>query len=188
MTIYLHSCTQGTLEICYRGDYTPDHREASQRERQGFKKVKLDPWRHGAIEIPSGADAGNIIGQLQAAGGISYDQLRTLPGTVTASFLYDPLRRPTLSERDDVVKHNRGVKTEEGQRRRLRAALGADQQLTSNLVDRGMPEAMRPPETQVEWEQDADSEQDERGRLEQGFKVKPNADAPRPRPNRRRAA
>lgn len=172
MTIYLHNCTQGQLEICYRGDYTPPGRDATQRERQGFKRVILKEWGPGSIEVPAGADLTDLLDQMKCAGGIATGD--PLPHGTTASFIYDVIKRPTLAERDRVVKHNRGIKTDEGATRRRNAAISVDNMLMQNLVDRGLPGDMRPPETTVEFEQTEESEQDDRGRLTEGFNVKPD--------------
>lgn len=175
MTLYLHNCTQRTLEVCYRTNFTSEGRDATQRERQGFHRRTLKPWDRGHIDVPAGADASHIIGQLQRAGGIATTD--PLPRRTTVAFLYDPVKPVTLAKRDDVVKHNRLIKTEEGAQRRRNAAIGTDDLLIKNLTNRGLPATLRPPETTVEYEQIEESEQDDRGRTTEGFHVKP--DAPR---------
>lgn len=190
MPIYLHNCTQGRLEVCYRGDFTPPGRDATQRERQGFKRVVMEPWSapsgRGGIDVAAGVDASGLIGQLQRAGGMATTD--RLPRNTTVAFLFDPVKPISLAMRDQVVRHNRGVKTEEGAIRRRNAAIGTDHMLGENLVQHGLPAEMKPPEVRVEFEQTQESEQDDRGRLEEGYLVKPDKRAPPKSPQGRRKA
>lgn len=166
--LYVVNCTGQNRIINYRLDFTVDDQGRRTSERMVPYKSQLIPAR---VQVPFGGDMhplqiSEIVSQIEmTCGAVNANEVKTAKrlGVVKLIWQEDrPVSRPIC---EDVIAHNMGLLSDQGEERRERLALVADQQLT-NLLDKA------PAKMELEFEQvEEDSDLPTSRRLEQGFKV-----------------
>jgi hypothetical protein len=189
--LYLSNCTAQKLDFYYRIQFLDPEQTVTTAARRGVRPINLAVGEHNKIvSVPDGALM-SIEPQLLSFGfipseAVNASSMRTM-GVILGVFSKN---RISDNARMTVIMHNRGVRTEEGRKRRQDAAIANTDHLLETLRNAGMPESGLPPAMVVEYEQDVSSEQDDRGRLTEGIIVRPDARPPKapPRPRASRAA
>lgn len=179
-TLFLTNCTTQRVGFYYRGLYLEANQAMTNAARRGVRPVDIREWEQNKrISVPDGA-LSTVIPQLVKFGFIAADQVNASAmrgmGVIVGVFSASPISK---NARTTVIMHNNGVKTREGVDRRRNAAIANTEHLLDTLRQAGVDENRLPPAMVVEYEQDAESEQEHGGRLTEGVIVQA-ARAPTP--------
>lgn len=180
--LFVANCTAHNQIVSYRVDFVPEGQTVSVARRA----PRFQPIPSGRqVALGGDLDVGQIkeiVEQLNVFGMVGVVDLRgKLPGFIPYLFDIDKAIPKALIKR--VVDHNKGVQILEGQARRRKAALAANDALISKLAEVNVDVADGAEPFTVGYEQLDVSELDEKP-IGEGYKVEPAAAAQKGRGKR----
>lgn len=180
--LYVVNATGQNRSVNYRLDYTVDDQGRRTSER-------LVPYKTQSIrareQVQFGTDwhplqVQSIIAQLEETCGAHHvDAIRTAKRMGVVKMVWSLDKPVSAAVLRDVVDHNMGVLSTQGEQRRRNLAIAADLNLQTILN-------AEPQKLEMEFEgvdNDADAP-----KLTEGFRVKRDVAAPKPKPSRARRA
>lgn len=176
---YLHiaNCTRQRQTIAFRLDINRNGELDPRMQNAAAKQQTIETSPVRLMQAVVGGDLHpnqieDIIRQLTPYGLVGVvDVPNNLVGFTPLVFNIDaPVPERVMRA---VYDYNQGIRIMEGGDRRRRAAIGANQALEGQL----QPDMARPPEFDVEFEQEEVSENDEKS-ISEGFHVKRDGAAP----------
>ncbi len=182
--IHLRNCTAQHQVVTYRLDIKDEHR-ATLADRRNFRRVDVKPWGTGFIDVEKVMVQG-VLDQLGRYGiQAEADVPNRLVGVVP--LIWNIAQPVDARAAQQVIEHNRSHKAKEGQDRRKKAAIAANNAVIQQLNETGQSIDAAPQGFEVELEQTVDSETEATGqRMEEGFRVQasPQGRGPGSRPRR----
>lgn len=155
--LYVANATMQSMNVTWRLDFTPEGRQADRQSQTAFKQKMIASGRQEPVggDLPLGSLT-ELIQQLSENLGMigEVEVPRALDGFVPLIFNIDrPVNKNTI---DIVAQHNSTVKVHEGQVRRKKASVAANEALSKLLLQTVNTDPTRA--FDVEFEQEEVSE------------------------------
>jgi hypothetical protein len=178
MRLYIANCTRQFQQVHYRLDIVDDAgRKDSNSRFQPSKQQTIAPGRQVALggDLDHPSQITDIIDQLRRHGLAGVEEINRLKGVVP--YLCSTDKPVPASAIRQVMEHNKGIRIDQGQQRRARAAVAVTKTVEDAVAAQAAAQGLKPPEDQnveVEFEQVEQSEAGE-STIAEGYRVDENA-------------